>query len=311
MDWLAVALRLALYVDLGLAFGLPLFCLSALRRDEHAARFAAQCRAMALGCALAGIVLSLAALAVMARSMSGAQTYAALEREVFGMIVTGTAYGVAWSVRVAALVLCLPGVLALRARPAAQAVLLAALSAVALASLPWGGHGAMSEGIGHYVHLAADAAHLLAAGAWAGALAAFVLMSRTRPGSDPAVLALLSRTAKGFARIGTGIVLTLVLTGAVNYGFVIGPALPDMSATAYGGLLAAKLALFLGMLALAAANRFRHAPRLEQALRTGGQPAMAARALRRSVALEAAAGTAVLALVAMLGMLSPVPGQAG
>ncbi|MFJ4290474.1 copper homeostasis membrane protein CopD [Cupriavidus sp. NPDC089707] len=308
MDWLAVVLRLALYVVLGLAFGLPLFCLTALRRDEHDARFAAQCRAIALGCALAGIALSLAALVVMARTMSGAVSYAALERDVFGMILAGTAYGVAWSVRVAALVLCLPGVLALRARPVAQAVLLATLSAVALASLPWGGHGAMSEGIGHYVHLAADAAHLLAAGAWAGALAAFMLLSRARLGSDRAALSLLSRTANGFARIGTGIVVTLVLTGALNYGFVIGPVLPDMSATAYGGLLAAKLALFLGMLTLAAANRFRHAPRLEQALRAGGQPAMAARALRRSVALEAVAGTAVLALVAALGTLSPVPG---
>lgn len=304
MDWLAVALRLALYVDLGLAFGLPLFCLGALRRDEHVARFAAQCRAVALGCALAGIVLSLGALVVMARTMTGADSYAALEREAFGMILAGTTYGTAWSVRVAALALCLPGALALRARPAAQAVLLATLSALALASLPWGGHGAMSEGIGHYVHLAADAAHLLAAGAWAGALAAFVLLSRARPRSDPAALALLSRTANGFARIGTGIVVTLVLTGALNYGFVVGAALPDLSATAYGGLLAAKLALFMAMLALAAANRFRHAPRLAEALRTG-QAAMAARVLRRSVALEAAAGMAVLALVAALGTLAP------
>lgn len=304
MDWLAVVLRLALYVVLGLAFGLPLFCLAALRRDEHGARFAAQCRAMALGFALAGIVLSLAGLAVMARTMSGAASYAALDREVFAMILTGTAYGLAWSVRVAALVLCLPAMLVLRARPVAQAVSLATLSAVALAALPWAGHGAMSEGIGHYVHLAADAAHLLAAGAWAGALAAFVLLSRARSGSDPAALSLLSRTANGFARLGTGIVVTLVLTGVLNYGFIVGAALPAFSVTAYGGLLAAKLALFMAMLALAAANRFRHAPRLAQALRTG-QAAMAARALRRSVALEAAAGTAVLALVAALGTLSP------
>lgn len=304
MDWLAVALRLALYVDLGLAFGLPLFCLGALRRDEHGARFAAKCRAVALGCALAGIVLSLGALVVMARTMTGADSYAALEREALGMILTGTAYGTAWSVRVAALVLILPGVLALRARPAPQAVLLTTLSALALASLPWGGHGAMSEGIGHYVHLAADAAHLLAAGAWAGALAAFVLLSRTRPQSDPAALALLSRTANGFARLGTGIVVTLVLTGALNYGFVVGAALPDLSATGYGGLLAAKLVLFMAMLALAAANRFRHAPRLAEALHRG-QAAMAARVLRRSVALEAAAGMAVLALVAALGTLAP------
>ncbi|MCY1289396.1 Copper resistance protein D [compost metagenome] len=304
MDWPAVVLRLALYVVLGLAFGLPLFCLAALRRDEHGARFAAQCRAIALGCALAGIVLSLAGLVVMARTMSGAASYAALDREIFGMILAGTAYGMAWSVRVAALVLCLPAVLVLRARPVAQAVSLATLSAVALASQPWAGHGAMSEGIGHYVHLAADAAHLLAAGAWTGALAAFVLLSRTRPGSDPAALPLLSRTANGFARLGTGIVATLALTGALNYGFVVGAALPDFPASAYGGLLAAKLALFMAMLVLAAANRFRHAPRLAQALRTG-QAAMAARALRRSVALEAAAGTAVLALVAALGTLSP------
>ena len=36
MDWFAVVLRLALYVVLGLAFGLPLFCLTGLRRGHFA-----------------------------------------------------------------------------------------------------------------------------------------------------------------------------------------------------------------------------------------------------------------------------------
>ncbi len=122
---------------------------------------------------------------------------------------------------------------------------------------------------------------------WVGALAAFVLLSLARPASDQAAVALLSRTSNGFARVGTIIVATLLLTGVLNYWFIVGPALPDLAPMSYGGLLAAKLALFAAMLGLAAVNRFRLSPRLALAVQAG-EHRVATLALRRSLLLEPA-----------------------
>ncbi|SOY64646.1 copper homeostasis membrane protein CopD [Cupriavidus taiwanensis] len=307
-EWLAAGLRLALYLDLALMFGLPLFCLYALQRDERACRFARRCRALALGGAGVGIALSLLALVEMARAMTGASDYAALQAHVLAMIVTGTDFGVAWCVRMAALLLfALAGMGARRLR--APFAVLAAYGGVALATLAWGGHGAMHDGAVRYLHLASDVTHLLAAGAWVGALAAFLLLAWPGPTPHGEALALLSRSANGFARIGTRIVALLVVTGVLNYWLIVGPVMPEFAPMSYGGLLAAKLALFATMLGLAAANRFALAPRLAEAARTGerGPALRAVKGLRRSLLLEAGTAALVLALVAVLGMLSPTP----
>ncbi|WP_354674499.1 copper homeostasis membrane protein CopD [Cupriavidus alkaliphilus] len=310
-EWLAAGLRLALYLDLALVFGLPLFCLYALQRHERAGRFARRCRALALGGAGVGIALSLLALVEMARAMTGATDYAALQAHVLAMIVTGTDFGVAWCVRMAALLLFVLAGMKLRRlhRLREPCAVLAAFGGVALATLAWGGHGAMHEGAVRYLHLASDVAHLLAAGAWVGALAAFLLLAWPGPTPHGRALALLSRSANGFARIGTRIVALLVMTGMLNYWLIAGPVMPEFAPMSYGGLLAAKLALFAAMLGLAAANRFALAPRLEAAARTGerGPALQAVRALRRSLLFEAGTAALVLALVAVLGMLSPTP----
>jgi putative copper resistance protein D len=218
------------------------------------------------------------------------------------MIVTGTDFGAAWTVRLAALLVCLLLALFARRRPSFQFGALAATAGVALSTLAWAGHGAMDDGGRRYLHLASDIAHLLAAGAWVGALVAFVMLSRS---SSPATATLLSRTSNGFAQIGTIVVVTLTVTGVLNYWMIIGPTLPDeLSLTSYGGLLVAKLVLFAAMLALAAANRFRLAPQLEQAVKTGDH-AVAVRTLRRSLMFETSAAMLILALVASLGILSP------
>ena len=70
-------------------------------------------------------------------------------------------------------------------------------------------------------------------------------------------------------------------------------------------LLSVKLALFIAMLGLAAANRFRHTPAFGRVLAAHEPPDRALAALRRSVAYETALGLAVLALVAGFGTLPP------
>src|SRR3546814_17015770 len=67
------------------------------------------------------------------------------------------------------------------------------------------------------VHLGADILHLLAAGAWVGALAALLLMaSRASPTDDAVYVRALHRALDGFAGVGTAIVGLIVVTGFVN-----------------------------------------------------------------------------------------------
>jgi putative copper resistance protein D len=241
-----------------------------------------------------------------AESMSGTTTYTQLTGHVFNMILTGTAVGMAWLMRVAVLAACLVIAIAWRRQPTRLRIGLALLGAIALATLAWAGHGAMDDGPRGTLHLAADIAHLLAAGMWVGALAAFALLSSAKRADTPNGVQTLSRAASGFAPIGTVIVALLVATGIINYLYVVGPTLDALFTTPYGLLLLGKLTLFALMLGLAARNRYRLGPRLAAALRDTNY-GFALKALRNSLWAEACLAALVLALVAWLGMLSPQP----
>lgn len=303
-DWLVVALRFALYLDLMVLFGVPLFSLHAMRPDDRTSALAWKYVRIVGLAAVLGIGLSLVSMVMMAKTMTGASEYAELTAHVFGMIMTGTSVGLAWTARIVVLLAAIPLIAALRTRPALRFGALAALGAVALATVAWAGHGAMDDGTRGGLHLASDIAHLLAAGAWVGALFAFVVLSNGARGASSEVADLLGRASNGFAHIGTVIVATLVLTGAINYLLIVGPTAEGLLTTAYGGLLVAKLALFALMLVLAAANRYRLSPRLAGALKDGNH-AEAVAALRQSLLTETCLAILILALVAWLGVLSP------
>lgn len=302
-DWLNIALRFAVYMDLGATFGVSLFGVYALRLDSRSSLVAQRFARAAFAGALVGIALSLGAMAVLAKAMSGAATYGELNSNVFEMIISETAVGIAWSVRLLALVACV-GLAVSKLRTVHRLIGLTALSALALATLAWSGHGAMSEGAQGYLHLGSDIAHLLAAGAWIGALFAFVMLAMYRAATTNESVEILSRLSNGFAQVGTVIVSTLVVTGIVNYLLIVGASVKPIFTTLYGGLLALKIALFIGMLGLAAANRFQLSPRLEVALSIGDH-AQAAVLLRRSLVIEACMVVLVIACVAWLGVLSP------
>lgn len=305
-DWLNGGLRFALYLDLMVLFGVPLFAASALRTLDRASRIGARYAAIASAAAGIGAVLSLCGLAALAQRLSGAAAFSDLDWHVFDTILRRTGAGHAWAVRMIVLGAALVAAIARRGPAAARLRVLGLGGAVALASLAWGGHGAMDDGARGWLHLGADVLHLLAAGAWVGALVAFVLLAFDRQDAGARSVETLGRTSTGFARIGTALVAALLVSGVVNHLLISGPTLQPLWTTLYGELLAAKLALFVAMLGLAAANRFVHGPRLEAAL-AAGDHAGAARTLRRSLAAEAGLAVIVLALVAWLGMLPPDP----
>lgn len=281
-----ILLRLALYVDLLMLFGLALFGLYSV---DAVLRF----RPMLRGMALIGALLSVAGLVLMTRAMSGETAFAALWPHL-QMMVLETDVGLAWTLRMIALIAVVIW----------RGLWLASMAgAIALASLAWSGHGAMDNAW----HLLSDILHLLAAGAWLGAMLALILMARLDALLSEARIRSLANSVKRFESVGAAIVLILSVTGVANYLFIVGPALGEILLGTYGILLAIKVVLFCGMLVLAALNRFHLGPLLEQSLRAG-QHQVAANALRRSVALELVIALMIVGLVAWLGTLSPEPG---
>lgn len=287
-DLLNIILRFALYVDLLLLFGLALFGLYSF---NALLRF----RPLLRGMAVTGALLSVAGLVLMTRAMSGETQLAALWPHL-QMMLLETDVGLAWALRMTALAIVV-------IRPGLWPASLA--GAIALASLAWSGHGAMDEGWLRFWHFLSDILHLLAAGAWLGALLALVLMVTGRIGDTR--LRLIVDAVKRFEWVGALIVLTVSVTGVMNYLFIVGPRLDGVLFGTYGQLLAIKVLVFAVMLVLAALNRFHLGPSLQQSLRDG-QHLIAANALRRSVVMELALALLIVALVAWLGTLSPDPG---
>nr|WP_315435433.1 copper homeostasis membrane protein CopD [uncultured Pseudomonas sp.] len=287
-DLLNIVLRFALYVDLLLLFGLALFGL-------YSFNTLLQFRRLLRGMAVTGALLSVAGLVLMTRVMSGETQLAALWPHL-QMMLLETDVGLAWALRMTALAIVViwPGLW-----PASLA------GAIALASLAWSGHGAMDEGWLRFWHFLSDILHLLAAGAWLGALLALVLMVSGRIGDTR--LRLIADAVKRFEWVGALIVLTVSVTGVMNYLFIVGPRLDGVLFGTYGLLLAIKVLAFAVMLVLAALNRFHLGPSLQRSLRDG-QHLSAAKALRRSVVMELALALLIVALVAWLGTLSPDPG---
>jgi putative copper resistance protein D len=160
----------------------------------------------------------------------------------------------------------------------------------------------MDDGRTGTFHLVADIVHLLAAGIWVGALASLLWMLATAQEDSTAAS---HQALAGFASVGTASVALVMASGLINSWLLVGPQnLLSLGTTLYGQLLLIKLALFAGMVALAAGNRFRLTPALANA-RTPGDARHALQRLRLSLTLETFAAVAILGLVAWLGSLEP------
>jgi putative copper resistance protein D len=290
----AVALRFALYTDLGLLFGLSLFWLYTDRGTDRRARAVAAFRGAISGLAGTGLLLSAIALLVSVAAMAD-QPITTLDPDLVGALVFDTAIGLAYRVRGAALAVALVASLLPRMAPVLRLGIVAGAGAVALSSLAWTGHGAMDGGGPGWLHLVADVVHLLAAGLWLGALAALLLLV-ARDMKVPDNRALAVQALRGFSAIGTVMVVVLTVSGGVNiWAMLIRPGTALLPLNGYRWLLLLKILAFTVMLTLAGANRWLFTRRL--AAGTTG--------IRASIAAEAALALLILYLVAQLGTLSP------
>jgi putative copper resistance protein D len=306
VDWTVIAIRFALYFCLTLLFGLPLFRWHALGGADRAEVPGKAAASKTLLLATAAFALATAGIWLNAARMAG-MPIMALDLRTVEMIVTQTPIGTAWQVQLFSLVIAVLAALwSLRSRKVWTALLLSPAAGTALASLAWTGHGASGDGIPGAVHLIADVVHLLAVGIWLGALAGFIGLLFVKPATLPRRhLTITAHALQRFSITGSIAVAAILLSGLVNSIMLMDITHPGaIIGSFYGQLLIAKLALFLGMLVFAAANRFRLTPAFAQAI-VSGDTGVALAALRRSLALESGTAIAILALVAWLGTLEP------
>jgi copper resistance protein D len=235
--------------------------------------------------------------------MSGLPFAQAMRPSVLKTVWSQTLFGTVWRLRLVFWVAAgiVGGLLLLKLRWSARNALLWAelsLGTALLGSLAWAGHGLE----GPPWHLAADVLHLLAAGFWPAGLLPFVLLLRgwrRRPEQWGALATLLRRfstlslIAVG-CLTGTGIVNTLVLVGS--------PA--ALIGSAYGRWLLVKVVLFLAAVCIGAVNRLRLKPRMlaRNALADRAEPAAQ---MQFNAVKELALGTAIVLVVAVLGILPP------
>src|SRR5262249_1368681 len=219
---------------------------------------------------------------------------AALEPLALARVAFETRFGQIWLVRHGVLLLLGAFVmfrLDLRRRvdwraARGQTLLLAALALGAVAAA---GHSAAVEPSAAAA-IAADVAHLLAAGIWAGALPALALLLRAssrEAGADARPYAVVA--TRRFSRAALLLVAILVFTGVVITVAQVG-SIGALLGTRYGQLLVLKLALVLGVVVVAAVGRYRLLPRLGAEATTIGRPAM--RRLAPAVSGEGGGGAA-------------------
>ncbi|KQN26034.1 hypothetical protein ASE86_07675 [Sphingomonas sp. Leaf33] len=293
MDWVAVGLRFVAYVDLMLLAGLALG--GGLGR--HAPPISGR---VPTALSAIGVIITVAQFGATCLAMTG-NDMAALDGEMLSFMAFETPMGISHILRVATLalltVICATG----RAgRP-----VMAALAIVALGSLAWTGHAGASESALGWLHRSSDIGHLMAGAVWIAALVMFariLLADFQVPGSPDRAVAALER----FSTVGTVLVGAIVITGIINLIAIVGVnGIWASVFTDYGRLLVVKLLPFVAMLGLAAANRWFLVPQLRSSL-TDGEHAIALRRLRLAISTETTLAIAVLAVVAVLGTLSPM-----
>ncbi|RUM22117.1 copper resistance D family protein [Rhizobium vallis] len=247
-------------------------------------------RAFATGCIVATTVLALP----LRSAILGGNWAHAFDFGAMLEVLTGTTIGTAWMLQAAGTAALFLACVAAPMRLRAGAVTIAA--GFLLAGLAASGHAAMNTGWLRMLHRGNDIIHVLAGGAWFGALVPVALilprLSDRRAGRD-ARRALVRFSTAGHVAVGV-----VLISGAANMFLIVGGFPIDWSVT-YQLLLSLKILLVLSMVGLAICNRYVLVPKLSRSRE-------AVAALRIGTVLEIALALAVVGLVAWFGMLEPV-----
>lgn len=256
----------------------------------------------------AGIALvsSIAWLDIEAGLMGGSWSRTA-NFPTLGVVLFQTRFGHVWQWTLASAAILLLVLSAPRGRShvAPITVLIAALSAVLLASSAWTGHAVLHSGLAGIIHLTVQVIHVLAASVWLGSLPAlgFVLhKARTERQMEwrNAALYALPR----FSRMGYLAVCFIVLTGCLDSWFMV-DNIDALFTSTYGRILIAKIGLFGLMVGVAIVNRYILTPTIVTSMPNALAADVALRRLSRNVALEQCLGLSIIAMVSVLGTVAP------
>jgi putative copper resistance protein D len=214
-------------------------------------------------------------------------------------VATETRFGQVWAARFAAAVLLAGSMRMWRitAERGPWGVLSAIFAVGFLIGPAWTGHaGATPSGTGQFP-LAADAVHLLAAGAWLGSLPPLaMLLAAARRQKEPSWAAVTAVAVQRFSLLGLASIGALLASGIVNSWYEVG-SLDHLVTTPYGQLVLVKLGLFAAIVAIAAVNRLYLTPRLAVA--------GAVHRLQNNSVVETALGFAAILVVGFLGAMAP------
>src|SRR5882757_4296894 len=240
-----------------------------------------------IACAALGSVVAAVDAVAQARRLASGRSWPA----TLGDLLASSRWGHLWAVREAVLIALVPLVIALRARGRRSQAVAALALALTLAGVEALGSHAATVGSSRGVAIVSDAAHILAACVWLGALPALVVLllaptrrrDLVRAGREP------------FTVLLAGSVALVVTTGLYNAGRQV-ENVGDLTSTSYGRTLLVKTALLAVMLALGLGSA-RHWHGM-----SGGP-------VRRMVAVEAAVGATLLVAVAVLAGTPPARGD--
>jgi copper transport protein len=281
-----------------------------------------------LGAVLLGLTATAAAIVLEAATATGSSFWAALDLDALDT-VADTRVVRAWIARLGvwlligaiAVVLLRPHRVAALRRAALGAVgtapaatlsrprliLIGGALVVLVLTAAMAGHSATYAPRGLLV--STDTVHLLCAGAWLGGLAMLLLALpvAARPLPRLERTPLMAGVVDRFSLLAVVAVTLLLLAGIVQAIALVG-ALDALVETAYGRLVLAKIALFLGIVSLGAYNQRRLLPELRTAAAGGEEPGRAAALLRRSVAVEVGLALVVLGVTSVLVVTEPPSG---
>ena len=234
--------------------------------------------------------------ALVAADMSGLELRQAVHVDVLRVIWLHTRFGRVWQWHVAFWMA--EAVAAVVGPTSSRTRWFGTVSAAGLVGgLAWAGHG--STGPAPAWHVSADAVHLIASAIWPGGLLPFaLLLGRLARSSDPSTRSAAARITRRFSAASLIAVASLTATGLFDSYCLLG-SVGALFTSHYGRVLLIKGGLFVGMLCLGAVNLLVLKPRV-----TGGG-SFALGQLRRSVWLEVLLGAGVVAVVGLLGLLTP------
>ncbi|TPM34402.1 copper homeostasis membrane protein CopD [Mesorhizobium sp. B2-3-5] len=249
-------------------------------------------RLVAVGLALATTLLALP----IQTAMIGDGWTDAVNGRVLTDVLMTTSVGTAWLAQLAAVVILVFSQLSpARFKTAATA----GAAALGLAALAFSGHAVMQGGWQGVVHPLNDVLHVLAAGAWIGALPPLLIVLAQF--GQPPFKAEATVALRRFSTAGHWAVALAILSGIGNSLFIVGWPL-GISPT-YRALLTAKIVVVFLMTAAAILNRYWFVPRL------GRHRASALAAIRTGTLAEIGLGLAAILLVSIFGLLDPIGGN--